>query len=88
MLMIRETLSNGIDRLRNITRGDLPEGPVPREGRLLTTAQINDALSLAHHAMSRRPGVGKDEYLLGQEALEHLAGHIVAVQTTAPGGVG
>lgn len=78
MLMIRETLPNGDFRLRHITRACLPEGPVPKEGRILTVEQVNDAMSLANHAMSRRREIGKAEYDEGREALGQLLGHIVA----------
>ena len=72
MLMIRENFPDGGGfRLRHITRACLPDGPLPTEGRFLTSEQINDAMSLANHAMSRRREIGKAEYDLGRVALEH-----------------
>lgn len=78
MLMIRENFPDGGFRLRHITRACLPEGPVPKDGRILTVEQVNDAMSLANHAMSRRREIGKAEYDVGREALHHILGHIIA----------
>lgn len=79
MLSVQQHSEDGKSfKIRGISRADLPLGDVPAEGRLLSNAQINDALRLAQHAMSRRPGVGKDDYELGRDALAHLLGHLVA----------
>lgn len=75
MLMIRDG-----DHIRGIGRDCLPAEAVPKLGRQLTEQQVNDAAALACHAMSRRPGIGRDEYELGRVSVHHLLGHIAAVE--------
>lgn len=82
-VMVSTVSAGGTVTFRHLSRESLPPGDVLQEGRALSTQQLNDALFLAQHAMSRRPGVGRDAYALGREALTHILGHIVALENSA-----